>query len=333
MSTATAPPPHSEQESPPTSHFDPDSYRMTVGEHLEELRTRMIYALLGLGIAIFAFLAFAPRVLSFLCVPLVKQLKRHHINSQLHYHDLPEPFMIYLKVTLICGIAIAGPWIIYQLWLFVAAGLYPHERKTITRYIPLSITLFITGLVFVYVLVLPISIEFFLDFSSGLPLPTVLQDSQRLDNVTPFKVTIYDHDPRVPQEGDMWVNRTESRLKICVGGLVNVIPFGPDTLVAPQIKLGDYVDLVLTFMLTFGVAFQLPLVILALVSIGIVEVAWLRKQRKIVYFAMTIASAFLAPGDIVASMLALLIPLIILYEFGILLVATRQKRASANAEQ
>jgi sec-independent protein translocase protein TatC len=84
--------------------------------------------------------------------------------------------------------------------------------------------------------------------------------------------------------------------------------------------------LVITFMVTFGLAFQLPLVILALVSIGIVDTDFLRKQRKIVYFVMTIAAAFLAPGDIVTSMLALLIPLIILYEFGLWLVALGEKR-------
>ena len=212
--------------------------------------------------------------------------------------------MTYLKITLISAGAIAGPWIIYQLWLFVASGLYPHERKLITKYIPLSVGLFIGGVGFcLRVLVLPLSIKFFIEFSGNLPLPHGF-DPTTVPDIVHFSVPVLDGDPQ-PEHmapGIMWINAREARLKAFVpdlqgkpgAGKVRVIPFGPENLLAPMLTLSDYIDLALTFMVTFGVAFQLPLVLLAVVSVGIVDVAFLRKKRKMIYFAMTVASAF--PG-------------------------------------
>ena len=71
--------------------------------------------------------------------------------------------MVFIDISLISAAALASPWILYQLWQFVAAGLYPHERKYVTRYLPLSIALLISGMLFVYFLVLPWTLEFFID--------------------------------------------------------------------------------------------------------------------------------------------------------------------------
>src|SRR2546423_11964281 len=104
MSTATAPePPKSKAtdvENPPKREgFDPDSFRMTVGEHLEELRGRIILALGGLAVAVLGCLLFAEHVMEFFCAPLIKVLIRQGINPQLSYAQLTDPFMTYLKVT------------------------------------------------------------------------------------------------------------------------------------------------------------------------------------------------------------------------------------------
>ena len=338
MTTATAEPPP-KQETRQKKDFDPDSFRMTVGEHLEELRWRMILALGGFFVAVFGCLAFSERVIVFICAPLISQLKKHDINPQLVALNLTDPFMTYIKITLIAAAAIAGPWMIYQLWLFVAAGLYPRERKLVTRYIPLSVTLFVSGLVFVYMLVLPLSIKFFIEFGNMLPMPWGYADSPKVDTPDPFIVPRIGGDPVTPKVGQMWFNTYDGRLKIFVSadgdprhGTIRVVPFGPEKLVAFNLQLPEYIDLVITFMLTFGLAFQLPLVLLALVGVGIVEVSWLRKQRKIVYFVMSIAAAFLAPGDIVLSMLSLLIPLMLLYEFGLWLAVVGQKRRERDAK-
>ncbi|MDB5353948.1 MAG: twin arginine targeting protein translocase subunit TatC [Phycisphaerales bacterium] len=311
--------------------YDPDSFRMTVGEHLEDLRGRLAKALAGLFIAVVGCLTFSQKVVTFFIAPLTNQLSKHHMNPQLSQIELTEVFMTYLKISLITAMAIAGPWIIYQIWQFVAAGLYPNERKTVTRYIPMSITLFVAGLVFVYVLVLPMSIKFFLDFSNTFQLPFAAHPAT-IQNAPVWKVPVLEGDPAAHQDGDMWISRPEGRLKIWFEGAPHAVPFGPDSLIAPNIRVSEYIDLVLTFMLTFGVAFQLPLVVLALVTVGIVEVDFLRKQRKMVYFVMTIVAAFLAPGDIVVSMLSLLIPLVLLYEFGIwLAVVTAKRKAKREA--
>ncbi|HWE01298.1 MAG TPA: twin-arginine translocase subunit TatC [Tepidisphaeraceae bacterium] len=326
------PPPGNEPASP--AGFDPDSFRMTVGEHLEELRLRLILSISGLFVAVLACLTFSERVMVFFCAPLTRQLVKHDIAPQVYYSNLTDPFMTYLKITLISAAAIAGPWIIYQVWLFVSAGLYPHERKMVTRYIPLSVTLFITGLVFVYVLVLPLSIKFFIEFSSTLSIRLDATSDQVATKV-PYQVPVIHGDVKSAHWGDLWFDDKTDKLKIAlpihgdadVGHFhIRSIPFGPETMMTPIITIGDYIDLVLTFMLTFGVAFQLPLVLLAVVSIGIVDITFLRQKRKIIYFAMTVASAFLAPGDIVTSMLALLIPLIVLYEFGLVLIVFAGKR-------
>src|SRR5579884_2561812 len=146
MTTASATPPTTKSNK--REHFDPDEFRMTIGEHLEELRWRLILGLIGLFVAVVVCMTFGERMIEVFCAPLVRGLLSHHINPQLVINGLTEGFMTYLQISMICAGVLAGPWILYQLWLFVAAGLYPDERKTVTRYIPLSVALLILGVLF-----------------------------------------------------------------------------------------------------------------------------------------------------------------------------------------
>jgi Sec-independent protein secretion pathway component TatC len=330
MTTATQPPKKSVKPSIP---HDPDSFRMTIGEHLEDLRWRLIIGFLGFAVAVVICVTFTERVIVFFTAPYVTQLVKHHLNPQMYYRELTEVFMTYLKIWMISAAALAGPWMLYQIWQFVAVGLYPNERKTVTRYIPMSIFLLITGMVFVYVVVLPMSVSFFLSFGAGLPLPSNIShgDPVPAQAYTSMQLPVLDGDPAHPKTGECWINTAESRIKTYYGGEMHVILMGSDSLLTPMLTLSDYVDLVLTFMLTFGLAFQLPLVVLALVSLGVVEISFLKKQRRVVYFVMACASAVLAPGEIVSSMLSLLFPLMILYEFGLWLAAWRQKVAARES--
>jgi sec-independent protein translocase protein TatC len=102
-------------------------------------------------------------------------------------------------------------------------------------------------------------------------------------------------------------------------GKARVLPFGPDNLISPHITLPEYIDLVVGMLIVFALAFQLPLVVLALLSIGIVELATARSARKYVYFAMVIISAVITPGDVITATIALMVPLCMLYELGIFL--------------
>jgi sec-independent protein translocase protein TatC len=126
-------------------------------------------------------------------------------------------------------------------------------------------------------------------------------------------------DPANPTPGAIWINATTGLIKFCiVPGKFRVLTYGSDSLTTPMITLATYFEMVIGLLLSFGVAFQLPLVVLALVRIGIVEIQTFKKMRRIVYFILTIVAAVIVP-DVVTGMVALLLPLILLYEFGILL--------------
>lgn len=331
MTTATEPPPNKANV-----EFDPDEYRMTIGEHLEELRKRLIYGLLGFVVALIFFMvpSVGERMMTIFCAPMVHAMEQHKIPPQLIVIGVTEGFMTYLQICVICALVIAGPWLVYQLWLFVAAGLYPNERKTITKYIPLSIGLMVTGVLFVYFLVLPMTVNFFLTFNSGIPLPPDLNKHTIVADPPPLtRFTILEGDPANPPPGAVWFNSLESQLKIKLPDELRVLPFSSVNLIDSKFTLDDYIGFVFTLMLVFALAFQLPLVLMALVRVGLVEIEFLKKQRRIVYFIMTIVAAVIAPGDVVTTMVALLIPMFLLYEFGIwLAIWAQKKREQAERE-
>jgi sec-independent protein translocase protein TatC len=306
---------------------------MTMGEHLEELRRRLIIALAGMAVAALVCFYFGEQVFTIFCRPLIHELQAKHLNPQIFYSELGEPFMVYIKVSLVCAAVLAAPWMLYQIWQFVAAGLYPHERKYITKYIPLSITLLIAGMIFVYLIVLPWTIGFFLAFGDGIKLPSETT-THVIDKYDPLPVApMLAGDPSHPTKGQFWFNTEEGRLKIFLNQTdVRVIPFGPSNLLSPHVSLPEYIDLVLTTLLTFGLCFQLPLVVLTLAKIGIVKVEMLKKGRRYVYFGLSVLAATMTPGDVVTAMLALMAPLILLYELGILLAVWNVPKSVSEAE-
>ncbi len=302
---------------------------MSIGDHLEELRRRILLGLIGLVPAVLICLLFGRQILAVLCRPVAATLARYDISPQLYTDELADGFMVYMKLSLIAAIAIAGPWIIYQLWKFVSAGLYPRERHYVTKYIPLSITLMFCGLLFVYFVVLPFSLQFFISFAADLPLQMPLVHSAPITSTTPptFVQPIAGN-PDHPADFQMWFDTTQNRLKMFIGNKVRVIPFGPDNLVGIHFTLPDYLDLVLQLLLTFGLAFQLPLVVMALARIGIVQISTLKKWRRYVYLGLAMVAAGLAPGDVVTATVALLVPLVLLYELGILLAKMGPTKAA-----
>ena len=300
--------------------FNPDDFQMSIGDHLEELRRRILIGLLGLIPAVLLCLLFGRQFLTVLCRPLTAALQRYDLSPQIYTDELADGFMVYMKLSLIAATAIAGPWIVYQLWQFVRAGLYPTERHYVTKYIPLSIALLFSGMLFVYFVVLPFSLQFFISFTVDLPLEMPLIHPAHAGATTqPTFVQAITGNPGRPADFQMWFDTTQNRLKMFIGNKVRVIPFGPDNLVAPHFTLPDYLDLVLQLLLTFGLAFQLPLVVMALARIGIVEISTFKKWRRFVYLGLCVLAAALAPGDVVTATVALLVPLILLYELGIFL--------------
>jgi sec-independent protein translocase protein TatC len=172
--------------------------------------------------------------------------------------NVQEAFMMYIKVAFVAGFIIASPWIFFQLWQFVAAGLYPHERRYVHVYLPMSIGLFLGGALFAFYLALPLVLDFLLSYNR-------------------------------------WLG------------------------VVPQIRLSEWVSFVILLPVMFGLSFQLPLIMLFLERIGIFSATDYRSRRRLAIFVMAVASMVLSPGGDVGTMSLMFVPLVILYEFGIIL--------------
>jgi sec-independent protein translocase protein TatC len=152
---------------------------MTVGQHLDELRKRIIYALVGFGAAIGLSLLFTREILTVLNGPYLRVVHQANMDVKLTVLSVSAGFAIYLRVAMYAGLIVGSPWILYQLWMFIAAGLYPRERRYVTRCIPLSAGLFIGGALFFLYFISEPALRFFIDFNSWL-------------GVTPI-VTLQDH--------------------------------------------------------------------------------------------------------------------------------------------
>lgn len=312
---------------------------MSLGDHLEELRARLILAILGLVIGSVIALIFGTHVLRFIERPYydamrgrLKETEAPRVQSEslalldLFFatlteqlasdpnapaidpnriafiqkaaadtitawtkqrydagdgrelpHDarlkvlgIPEAFTAYMKIALISGLILTCPWVFYQLWMFVAAGLYTHERRYVRQAVPFSAALFIAGALFFLFVVAPLSLRFFLAF----------------------------------------------------GDLVGV---------AANWTLEKYVSFVTILMLVFGLAFQTPIAIFILVRTGLVAVETLRSVRKYVVLGTVVVAAVVTPPDVI-SQITLAIPLYALYELGLLLAHLSLKKAEKKKE-
>jgi sec-independent protein translocase protein TatC len=148
--------------------------KMPFLSHLEELRKRLIACAIAAGAGFVISYIFAERLFQLLILPLKAQLPE---GDRLIYTNLPEMFLTYLKSALVAGILISSPYIFYQLWMFVAPGLYHKERKYVVPFVVFSTILFVGGSLFGYFVVFPFGFKFFLGFSNDSiqALPSVKQ--------------------------------------------------------------------------------------------------------------------------------------------------------------
>lgn len=151
-----------------------DDEKMPFLSHLEELRRRLIACAIAAGAGFIISYIFAERLFQILISPLKAQMPE---GDRLIYTNLPEMFLTYLKSALVSGILISSPYIFYQLWMFIAPGLYQKERKYIIPFVIFSTILFIGGSLFGYFVVFPFGFKFFLGFSNDSiqALPSVKQ--------------------------------------------------------------------------------------------------------------------------------------------------------------
>lgn len=324
-----APPASSQRKS--ATVVDPDEYRMTFGEHLEELRTRLILGLAGFFVAFIVCLTVVrDYVFQVLTKPLLDVMHQYELTPMLYDNGTGGAFSVYLKLSAIAAVVIAGPWLLYQVWMFVAAGLYPHERKTITRFIPLSIGLLITGVAFAFYLVLPMTLNFFIWFTTTIKVPSSYEPVATTMPVNMPVAPMLLGDPLDPPSGAFWFNMSQSRLKINVNGHTRILQFTSENLVAPFITLSDYTEMLLMMLLVFGLSFQTPLAVILLVRMGIFELEEMKAMRKIVYFVIVIIAAVITPGDVVTATIALMLPLCGLFELGLFLAKTPRDKAAAT---
>jgi sec-independent protein translocase protein TatC len=136
---------------------------MSLGDHLEELRFRIIYALTGFGIVAAICMFFGNYLVAFIEVPYIQAMGQ---SARLQSIDPAEGFMSYMEIAMIAALVISSPWIFYQLWKFVSVGLYPHEKKYVYIAVPMCSALFVAGaLLFIFVIA-PATLRFFVYFNT-----------------------------------------------------------------------------------------------------------------------------------------------------------------------
>ena len=243
-------------------------------EHLLELRRRLIYAMVAFALCFIVCFAFSSDILRFLERPLAAA------TNHLIYTALPEVFFTQIKIAMFGGLCLGFPMIAAQIWIFVAPGLYRHEKRAFLPFLLWTPALFAAGVAFVYYVMLPFTVKFFASYQE------------------------------VAKAGTMGIEL--------------------------QAKVSDWLDLVMTLMIAFGLTFQLPVLLSLLGKVGIVTAAGLKEMRRYAIVGLFAVAAIFTPPDAI-SMMSLAVPLVLLYEvsiFSVMMIERgRAKEEAARAAQ
>jgi len=134
--------------------------------HLVELRKRLIHSIICLSVLFVICYFFSEYIYGFLVEPYAEAVKNDEFNRRLIFTALQETFLTYLKVSFFAAFFITSPFLLIQIWKFIAPGLYSHEKKAIMPYLIVTPILFLLGGMLVYYLIMPLAIKFFLSFES-----------------------------------------------------------------------------------------------------------------------------------------------------------------------
>jgi sec-independent protein translocase protein TatC len=311
--------------------------RMSFGEHIEDLRRRLIYALLGVAVGVGVATYYVYAIVAFLTHPLRMALAEASYPTSFVYSAMARPVIAYLNLAVIAGLVIASPWVIYQLWLFIAAGLYRRERTVVYKFIGPSILLFLLGVSFFFFLVLPITLRFFIGFAdetaAHMPRPWPTESFIYRGATTepgtapgvkagPLAVPALESDPPTAPPGQalIWFNQPENRLKMRIGEHVMTLLVSHEgSLFTPMPSLDEYLSFVTFLGLIFGISFETPMVLMVLAKLGIVSPQGFVKVRKFAWFGCAIVAAVATPTPDMLTMMTLFLPLVGLYELGIVL--------------
>jgi sec-independent protein translocase protein TatC len=230
--------------------------------HLFELRDRLIRALLAILIIFVGLFPWSKDLYALLAQPLLASLP---VGGQMIATDVVGVFLVPMKVTLMVAFLMALPIVLYQVWAFVAPGLYAHEKKLVLPLIIASVLLFFAGMSFAFFLVFP---------------------------------TIFHFMSSVAPEGVAWMT-----------------------------DIDKYLSFVLSTFMAFGVTFEVPVIVIVLVHIGIVSVAKLKEMRPYVIVGAFVIGAVFTPPDVLSQVM-LAVPLWLLFELGVFIAGftgTREK--------
>jgi len=232
-----------------------DDFRLSLVEHLDELRKRII--IICIALAVGAFLSY-----NYIDI-IIKYVVKPAGEFEFIYLSPPELFIAYVKISLIVGGLIASPIILYHIWAFLKPGLNPQEKKYLLVALYMGIFFFLMGASFAYFVIIPMTLNFFIRMS--------------VDQI------------------------------------------------APMFSFANYLSFSGTLLLSFGLVFQLPLLILLLTQLNLVSANTFKQYRKIFIVAIFVVAAVLTPPDVVSQTLMAL-PMIVLYEFSIALSIIIDKR-------
>jgi sec-independent protein translocase protein TatC len=249
-----------------------DDRRMTIGEHLEELRRRVIRSLIYLVAGVIVLLVFKDEIVRFILRQPVAALKElGHEGTKMQGFGPTEGFATQMKVVLMAAMLVTSPLIAREIWRFISAGLYPHERKYVEIFAPLSYVLFLAGIAFLYFVVIPPALKFLFTFG---------------------------YDPEI---------------------------------VVPVPRYADYISFYFVMCLIMGIVFQLPLIMVFFSATGILAPAFFRKYRRHFIVGAVAVLAVLTPSGDAVTLLLVTIPVVLLYEGGILLSVLFRKRRETQA--
>lgn len=241
---------------------------MSLGDHLDELRARLILALAGFVAALAIAFFFGSRFVQVLMLPYEQAIRAEGLTPNIQAITVAEPFMLYIKAVIVLAMLISCPWLFYQFWAFVAAGLYHSEKRYVYRVVPFSAALFIIGALFLIFVIAPMTMRFFITFDLG----------------------------------------------------IKYLNYNP--------MISDYVNLILMLSLIFGLAFQMPLMIIFAERLGLIGLDALKKYRKYVLLGVFVVAAIVTPSADMITQTALAIPLYILYEGSVLYCGLRPRKSA-----
>ena len=262
-------------------------------EHLAELRTRLIWSVLAFVVAMLISFAFGNQLLDFLLLPIEQTMRAlGNPNPVMQYTAPQEYFFTLVRIAMVGGFVLAFPIIAYQLWRFVAPGLYRNEKSAFLPFLIASPVLFLLGAAFAHFVVVPMAMGFFLGFAD-----------------LPSMVSAY-----LTQSGDV------SLESVAEAQGISIVFNG---------KVNETLDITLKMIIAFGLCFQLPVLLTLMGKAGLVSAKGLRGGRKWAIVGILTLAALVTPPDVVTQVILFAV-VYGLYEISIFLVANVERKRIAE---